>query len=93
MSFIPSEDIELSQKERITLASPVGTRLQQPTKILPKQNSLVNMEYQGVLLWIESMAEGLLLYAISTFKDLASKKKKLYVPEFYVFRLETDLLV
>jgi len=51
------------------------------------------MEYQGVVLWIESMVERLLLYAISIFKDLASKKKQLYVTEFYVFRLGADLLV
>ncbi len=75
------------------MLTPVGTRLQQPTKILSKQNSLVNMEYQGVLLWIESMIERLLLYAISIFKDLAPKKKQLYVTEFYVFRLGADLLV
>jgi len=39
------------------------------------------------------MIERLLLYAISNFKDLVKKKKKLYMTEFYVFRLETDLLV
>ncbi len=39
------------------------------------------------------MIERLLLYAISIFKDLAPKKKQLYVTEFYVFRLEADLLV
>ena len=72
------------------MLTPVGTRLQQSTKILPKQNSLVNMKYQAVLLRIESMVERLLLHAISIFKDLASKKKQLYVTEFYVFRLETD---
>ena len=72
---------------------PVGTRLQQSTKIPPKQKSLVNMKYQLVLFGIESMVERLLLHAISNFKDLVKKKKKLYVTEFYVFRLETDLLV
>ncbi len=51
------------------------------------------MKYLEALLWIKSMIERLLLYAISTFKDLALKKKKLYVSKFYVFRLETDLLV
>jgi len=71
----------------------VETRLQQSTKILSKQNSLVNMKYQVVLFEIESMIERLLLHAISNFKDLASKKKKLYVTEFYVFRLETDLFM
>jgi len=75
------------------LLTPVETRLQQSTKILPKQNSLVNMKYQVVLFEIGSMVERLLLHAISNFKDLVSKKKKLYVTEFYVFRLETDLLM
>ncbi len=51
------------------------------------------MKYLEALLWIKSMIERLLLYTISTFKDLALKKKKLYVSKFYVFRLETDLLV
>ena len=51
------------------------------------------MKYQLVLFEIESMIERLLLHAISNFKDLVLKKKKLYVTEFYVFRLETDLLV
>ncbi len=75
------------------MLKPVEMRLQQSTKILPKQKSLVNMTYQRVLLRIGSMIERLLLYAISIFKDLASKKKQLYVTEFYVFRLETDLLM
>jgi hypothetical protein len=75
------------------LLTPVGTRLQQPTKILPKQNSLVNMKYQVVLFETESMVERLLLHAISNFKDLASKKKQLYMTESYVFRPEADLLV
>jgi hypothetical protein len=75
------------------LLTPVETRLQQPTKILPKQKSLVNMKYQLVLFGIGSMVERLLLHAISNFKDLALKKKKLYVTEFYVFRLEAGLLV
>ncbi len=39
------------------------------------------------------MVERLLLHAISNFKDLASKKKKLYVTESYVFRLGADLFV
>jgi len=39
------------------------------------------------------MIKRLLLHAISNFKDLALKKKQLYMIEFYVFRLETDLLV
>ncbi len=39
------------------------------------------------------MVKRLLLYAISIFKDLAPKKKQLYVTVFYVFRLEADLLV
>jgi len=51
------------------------------------------MKYQLVLFGIESMVERLLLHAISNFKDLALKKKKLYVTEFYVFRLEAGLLV
>jgi len=71
----------------------VETRLQQSTKIPPKQKSLVNMKYQLVLFETESMVERLLLHAISNFKDLVKKKKKLYVTEFYVFRLEADLLV
>ena len=75
------------------MLTPVGTRLQQPTKILPKQKSLVNMEYQLVLFGIGSMVERLLLHAISNFKDLVKKKKKLYVPESYVFRLGAGLLV
>jgi len=75
------------------LLKPVGMRLQQPTKILPKQNSLVNMTYQRVLLRIESMVERLLLYAISIFKDLAPKKKQLYVTEFYVFRQQVNDLL
>ncbi len=75
------------------MLTPVGTRLQQPTKILPKQKSLVNMKYQLVLFGIESMIERLLLHAISNFKDLASKMKKLYVTGSYVFRLGADLLV
>jgi len=75
------------------LLTPVETRLQQPTKIPLKQKSLVNMKYQLVLFEIESMIERLLLHAISNFKDLVKKKKKLYVTEFYVFRLEADLLM
>jgi len=75
------------------LLKPVGMRLQQPTKILPKQNSLVNMTYQRVLLRIESMVERLPLYAISIFKDLAPKKKQLYVTEFYVFRQQVNDLL
>ena len=71
----------------------VGTRLQQSTKIPPKQKSLVNMEYQLVLFGTGSMVERLLLHAISNFKDLAKKKKKLYVPGSYVFRLGAGLLV
>jgi len=71
----------------------VETRLQQLMKILLKQNSLVNMKYQVALFEIESMIKWLLLHAISNFKDLVSKKKQLYVTEFYVFRSETDLLV
>ena len=71
----------------------VETRLQQLTKIFPKQNSLVNMKYLGVLLWIELTIERLLLHAVSIFKDLASKKKQLYVTESYVFRLKAGLLV
>ena len=39
------------------------------------------------------MVERLLLHAISNFKDLASKKKQLYMTESYVFRPEADLLV
>ncbi len=51
------------------------------------------MKYQLVLFGIGSMVERLLLHAISNFKDLAKKKKKLYVPGSYVFRLEAGLLV
>jgi hypothetical protein len=51
------------------------------------------MKYQLVLFGIESMIERLLLHAISNFKDLVKKKKKLYVTESYVFRLGTDLLM
>ncbi len=51
------------------------------------------MKYLGVLLWIELTVERLLLHAISIFKDLAPKKKQLYVTESYVFRLEAGLLV
>jgi len=68
-------------------------RLQQPTKIIPKQKSLVNMAYQRVLLRIELTVERLLLYAVSISEDLAPKKKQLYVTEFYVFRLGAGLLV
>ncbi len=76
------------------MLTPVETRLQQSTtKIHSKQNSLVNMKYQVVLFRIGSMVERLLLHAISNFKDLASKKKQLYVTESYVFRLGADLLV
>ncbi len=75
------------------MLTPVETRPQQPTKILPKQNSLVNMKYQVVLFRIEFMVERLLLHTISNFKDLAPKKKQLYVTEFYVFRSEADLLM
>ncbi len=39
------------------------------------------------------MIERLLLHTISNFKDLAPKKKQLYVTESYVFRSEADLLV
>ncbi len=39
------------------------------------------------------MIKSLLLHVINNFKDLTSKKKKLYVIKFYVFRLKTDLLV
>ncbi len=39
------------------------------------------------------MIEKLLLYAISSFKDLVLKKKQLYVTEFYVFKLEADFLM
>ncbi len=39
------------------------------------------------------MVERLLLHAISNFKDLAPKKKQLYVTGSYVFRLEAGLLV
>jgi hypothetical protein len=67
-------------------------RLQQPTKILPKQNSLVNMAYQRGHLRIESMVERLLQHAISIFKDLAPKKKQLYVTEsYYLLRLGPEL--
>ncbi len=39
------------------------------------------------------MIERLLLYAISILKDLALKKKQLYVIEFYIFRQQiNDLL-
>ena len=65
MSSIYSEDIELSQEERITLAYARWNK-----EILPKQNSLVNMEYQVVLFGIGSMVERLLLHTISNFKDL-----------------------
>ncbi len=75
------------------MLTPVETRLQQPTKIFPKQNSLVNMKYQVVLFGIGSMVERLLLHAISNFKDLAPKKKQLYVTESYVFRPGAGLLV
>ncbi len=51
------------------------------------------MEYQVVLFETGSMIERQLLHAISNFKDLAPKKKQLYVTEFYVFRPEADLLV
>ncbi len=51
------------------------------------------MKYLGVLLWIELTIERLLLHAVSIFKDLASKKKQLYVTESYVFRLKAGLLV
>jgi len=71
----------------------VEMRLQQSTKILLKQNSLINMKYQVVLFEIESIVERQLLHAISNFKDLVLKKKQLYMTEFYVFRPETDLLV
>ena len=75
------------------MLKPVGMRLQQPTKIIPKQKSLVNMAYQRVLLRIELTVERLLLYAVSISEDLAPKKKQLYVTEFYVFRLGAGLLV
>ncbi len=39
------------------------------------------------------MVERLLLHTISIFKDLAPKKKQLYVTGFYVFRLGAGLLV
>ncbi len=68
-------------------------RLQQITKILLKQNSLHNITYLRLLLSLELIIKSLLLHAISNFKDLASKKKKLNVIKFYVFRLKTDLLV
>jgi len=51
------------------------------------------MKYQVVLFETGSMVERLLLHAISNFKDLASKKKQLYMTESYVFRPEADLLV
>jgi len=51
------------------------------------------MKYQVVLFETGSMVERQLLHAISNFKDLAPKKKQLYVTEFYVFRPEADLLV
>ena len=51
------------------------------------------MKYQVVLFRIEFMVERLLLHTISNFKDLAPKKKQLYVTEFYVFRSEADLLM
>ncbi len=51
------------------------------------------MKYLIVFFKIELIIERLLLYAISNFKDLVSKKKQLYVTEFYVFKLKTDLLV
>ena len=70
----------------------VETRLQQSTKIPSKQKSLVNKKYQLVLFETESMIERLLLHAISNFKDLVKKKKKLYVTEFYVFRLDVTIL-
>ncbi len=87
-SFISSEDIEILQEERITLAhARWNEATEQLSKILPKQNSLVNMTYQRVLLRIESMVERLLLlHVISIFKDLIPKKKQLHVTEFYVFR-------
>ncbi len=39
------------------------------------------------------MVERLPLYAISIFKDLAPKKKQLYVTEFYVFRQQVNDLL
>ncbi len=57
------------------------------------QKSLVNIKYQLIFFEIESMIERLLLHAISNFKNLVEKKKKLYVIEFYIFRLENDLLM
>jgi len=72
MSFIPSEDTELSQEERITLAQ---ARWNEATAAN------------------ESMVERLPLYAISIFKDLAPKKKQLYVTEFYVFRQQVNDLL
>ena len=71
----------------------VEIKLQQSMKILFKQKSLINMKYQLVLFKIKSMIKRLLLHVINNFKNLVLKKKKLYVTEFYIFRLETDLLM
>jgi len=89
MSFIPSEDIELSQEERITLAYARWNE----ASAANENPSQAKLEYQVVLFGIGSMVERLLLHAISNFKDLAKKKKKLYVTESYVFRLGAGLLV
>ncbi len=71
----------------------IEIKLQQSMKILFKQKSLINMKYQLVLFKIKSMIKRLLLHVINNFKNLVLKKKKLYVTEFYIFRLETDLLM
>ncbi len=71
MSFIPSEDTELSQEERITLAqarwNEATAANENPSKAkLARQHD---------------------------FKDLAPKKKQLYVTEFYVFRQQVNDLL
>ncbi len=51
------------------------------------------MIYLRLFLLIKLMIKSLLLHAINNFKNLTSKKKKLYVTKFYVFKLKTNLLV
>ncbi len=93
MSFIPSEDIELSQEERITLAqarwNEATVTNENPSKAkLARQHDIPKNT-------LTDRINGRKAASVRNqhFQRLAPKKKQLYVTEFYVFRQQVNDLL
>ncbi len=96
MSFIPSEDIELSQEERITLAqarwNEATAANENPSKTkLARQHDISKSTLTNRISGRKAASVRNQHFQRLSLED--SKKKQLYVTESYVFELEADLLM